>query len=90
MAEQRTKNISWPIEVTTRTKGIDFPMPRELAEQLLKGITIEEGKDVTEYFDLMDWPVNSPADLTEQIKIASEGRQVPKNRVQPSVKGGEH
>lgn len=75
MARGQMRNISWPIDVTTRMVGVSFPVDRRTAEERLDGVNVK-GRNVTEYFDNMRFPLNSPADLTEQIKNASEGKKV--------------
>lgn len=90
MAEQQSQQEwPWPIAVTKRLEGVDFPMDRKTAEQKLSGVSVE-GKDIGQLFDRMNFPVNSPADLEQQIKTAKEGGSVSGRREMPTEKGGQH
>ncbi len=66
----------WFMDIENRLQGASYPMERDMAEEKLKGASVE-GEDVSKYFDEIDWPVSSPDDLREKIRWArgSSGKE---------------
>ncbi len=57
-------------DLEDRLRGVNFPLERSDAEERLRGASVE-GRDITSYFDNIDWPVNSRDDLVSKIRSAS-------------------
>ncbi len=58
-------------EVRNRLQGVDYPLDRDMAEEKLSGINVG-GKDITEYFDQINWPINSQSDLENRFSRLKE------------------
>ena len=58
-------------EVRNRLRGVDYPLDRSTAESKLSGIMVG-GKDITEYFDQVNWPINSESDLENRFSRLKE------------------
>ncbi len=53
-------------EIQERLQGVDYPLDRSTAEDKLSGMSVG-GKDITEYFDQVNWPIQSQDDLTNRL-----------------------
>ncbi len=64
-------DITWPVEVLRRIKGLKFPISEEDLKSRLSGMRIE-GRPVEELLDELEYPIKNPADLLRKIKQALE------------------
>ncbi len=62
-------NITWPVEVLRRIKGLKFPLGKEELVERMKGLKLE-GKDAAELLEALEYPIHSPADLLRKIREA--------------------
>jgi predicted transcriptional regulator len=60
---------SWLMDVDDKLRGVNFPLDRNTAEEKLRGVSIE-GEDASNYFDRIDWPVNSRDEFVDRIRSA--------------------
>ncbi len=65
-SEARPTAVNWAVEVAVRTKGANFPLDKQQAQDLLKGVQVE-GKDISRCLDQITFPVSTPADLLHEI-----------------------
>ena len=59
----------WMRDVEGKLQGVNFPLDRDTAEDRLSG-TMVGGKDITQYFDRINWPINSKDELMNKMKMA--------------------
>ena len=71
MERSSTQMESKMNEIRNRLKGVDYPLDRDTAEEKLRGIKVG-GKDITEYFDQVNWPINSESDLDNRFSRLKE------------------
>lgn len=64
-------DITWPVEVLRRIKGLKFPISKEELRERLRGFRIE-GVDAEEIFNKIEYPIKNPADLLKKVKNALE------------------
>ncbi|NPA15272.1 MAG: bacterio-opsin activator [Deferribacteres bacterium] len=64
-------DITWPVEVLKKIKGLKFPLNREEVEERLSKIKIEgiDGKVIAER---LEYPIKNPAELLKKIKRVLE------------------
>ncbi len=64
-------DITWPVEVLKKIKGLKFPLNKEDVEERLSQIKVEgiDGKTIAQK---LEYPIKNPADLLKKIKLALE------------------
>ncbi len=64
-------DITWPVEVLKKIKGLKFPLNKEDLEERLSQIKVEgiDGKTIAQK---LEYPIKNPADLLKKIKLALE------------------
>ncbi len=62
-------DITWPVEVLKKIKGLKFPLNKEEVTERLSTLKIEgiNGKELAER---LEYPIKNPADLLKKIKLA--------------------
>ncbi len=60
---------SWFKDVDNALQGSSFPMDQNKAEETLSGLTIG-GRNISQLFGKINWPVKSKQDLINQIHQA--------------------
>jgi predicted transcriptional regulator len=69
---------AWIKDVDSKLSGVSYPMDRSVAEQKLKGLSID-GDDATKNFDSMAWPAKSHDDLVDQLRKSNKGGAAPEH-----------
>ena len=62
-------DITWPVEVLRRIKGLKFPIGKDELMDRLKGLKIE-GIEAERLLEAVEYPIANPADLLRKIKEA--------------------
>ncbi len=65
---------TWPIEVLVRIKGVPFPVEKTVLQEKLAGLQIKErpAAELLEKIPAEKYPLNSPAELLHELRIALE------------------
>lgn len=69
---------AWIKDVDSRLSDISYPMDRSVAEQKLKGLSID-GDDATKHFGDMVWPAKSHDDFVDKLRQAKKGGAAPEH-----------
>ncbi len=62
-------DITWPVEVLRRIKGLKFPIDKDDLMERLKPLKIE-GIEAERLLEAVEYPIANPADLLRKIKEA--------------------
>ncbi len=62
-------NVLWAFNVLRSLKGASFPLNRDKANEILRGLMVK-GRPIEEVIDAVEFPVRTPAELIKRIKNA--------------------
>ena len=62
-------NVLWAFKILRSLKGVDFPLDKERANEILSGLSVK-GRPIEEIIDSVEFPVRTPAELIKKIKNA--------------------